>query len=176
MRCLGCRPRAARHRSRAGQARRKIDAPHPRACSRPRSIPHSITTPLPLPIFSVRKARCRVGLQREILWAFSVQNFREIFRPQRQFSRNRGPQLLDPRAKHVLHEFIHFAVWQVLGSAHDQIMRGAILDLRDLVGSDALVLKVPLAHELPDVPLHELRQIPVDEAGVLSSELYLSRK
>ena len=40
---------------------------------------------------------------------------RAALRPQRQFSWNRVPQLLDPRAKHVLHEFIDFGVWQVFG-------------------------------------------------------------
>ncbi len=43
--------------------------------------------------------------------------------------------------------------------AHDQVMRGAVLQFRVFVAGDALVLVVPALHQPPHRALHQLRHI-----------------
>ena len=56
----------------------------------------------------------------------------------------------------------------------DQIMGVGLIQRCGLVGGDALVLIVPLGHELPDGTAYQLRQIPHDEAGVFPGKLDLA--
>lgn len=60
--------------------------------------------------------------------------------------------------------------------ADDEVVGGFVVDLRFLVGGDALVLIMPLRHELADGALGDLGQIAHDEPGVLPGEFHLAGK
>ena len=58
--------------------------------------------------------------------------------------------------------------------AHDQVMRGAILQFGVFVSGDALVLMVPALHQPTHRTLNQLRQIPQDEPSVFAREFDLA--
>ncbi|MDB6025581.1 MAG: hypothetical protein JWM68_1804 [Verrucomicrobiales bacterium] len=56
----------------------------------------------------------------------------------------------------------------------DEIMHLEIVDFGFLVGGDAAILVIPEITQLADGALHDLRQVPIDERGVLAGELHLA--
>ena len=58
--------------------------------------------------------------------------------------------------------------------AHHQIVSGAVLQFGVFVAGDALILVVPALHQSAYRALHQLRQIPQDEPGVLAREFDLA--
>ena len=61
----------------------------------------------------------------------------------------------------------------IAGTDH-QIMRFLILNGSILVCAETFILIVPFRHEETDGPLHQLRQITIDEPGMLPSEFDLA--
>lgn len=61
-----------------------------------------------------------------------------------------------------------------IDAANDEIMSLGVIHRGTLVGFDSLILVMPLFHEETDGAFDELRQIPIDESGVLAGELNLT--